>query len=85
VSVLAGHDDDVAATRALELGAEDYLLKDEVTPHSLARSIENVADKFDIRRQLDMERAVAAERKEHLDLLRAELDRAVEELSRRSM
>src|SRR6476660_3074977 len=44
VSVLTGHDDDAAAARALELGAEDYLLKEEVTTHALTRSIENVIE-----------------------------------------
>ena len=51
VTMLTGHGNDAAAAYALELGAEDYLLKDEVTAHALVRSIENVIEKFDIRRE----------------------------------
>ena len=81
VSVLTGHDDDASAARMLELGAEDYLLKDEITPHALARSIENVADKFEIRQQLEAQRAALDLRNERLESMRAELEARLAELT----
>ena len=81
VSVLTGHDDDAAAARALELGAEDYLLKDEVTTHALTRSIENVIERFEIRRQLESQRAAVDLRNERLESMRAELEARLAELS----
>jgi signal transduction histidine kinase len=81
VSVLTGHDDDEAAARVIELGAEDYLLKDEVTMHGLVRSIENVVERFEIRRQLDAQRAAVDLRNERLESMRIELETHLEELS----
>jgi adenylate cyclase len=81
VSVLTGHDDDDAAARMIELGAEDYLLKDEVTTHGLVRSIENVIERFEIRRQLETQRAAVDLRNERLETMRIELETHLEELS----
>ena len=81
VILLTGHDDDDMAALALELGAEDYLLKDEVTPHALVRSIENVLEKFEIRRQLDAQRVAVELRNERLEVMRAELEVRLEELT----
>src|ERR1041384_6356508 len=64
VSVLTGRDDDEVAARMLEAGAEEYLLKDGLAAHSLTRSIENVIEKSEIRRQLEAQRA-AAEMRSH--------------------
>ena len=80
VSMLTGIDDDDVAALALALGAEDYLLKDEVTPHALVRSIENVSEKFEIRRQLDFQRAEIDMRNERVEALRAELETRLEQL-----
>ena len=81
VSVLTGHDDDDAAARMIELGAEDYLLKDEVTTHGLVRSIENCIERFEIRRQLEAQRAAVDLRNERLESMRIELETHLEELS----
>ncbi|HEY0995594.1 MAG TPA: response regulator [Gemmatimonadaceae bacterium] len=80
VSMLTGHDDDAAAARALELGAEDFLLKDALTPHALGRSIENVKEKFEIRQQLEGQRAAVELRNQRLEGLRAELEERLAEL-----
>ena len=81
VGMLTGYDDDDAAVLALALGAEDYLLKDEVTPHALVRSIENVIEKFEIRRQLAEQRAEVEERNERLETMRVELEARLDELT----
>jgi signal transduction histidine kinase len=81
VSVLTGNDDDEAAARMLEAGAEDYLLKDGLTAHSLMRSIENVIEKFEIRRQLQAQKAAVELRNRRLELTRDELQLKVSELA----
>ena len=74
ITMLTGHGNDAAAAYALELGAEDYLLKDEVTAHGLARSIENVIEKFEIRRELEGQRAAIELRNERLEAMHAEAE-----------
>jgi len=81
VCMITGHEDDDAAAEALELGAEDYLLKDAVTPYALVRAIENVVEKFGIRRQLEMQRAALDLRNERLEAMREELEARLTELS----
>jgi signal transduction histidine kinase len=81
VCMITGHEDDEAASAALALGAEDYLLKDAVTPFALQRAIENVVEKFGIRRQLEVQRAALDVRNQRLETLRAELEARLAELS----
>ena len=81
VTVLTGRDDDEVAARMLEAGAEDYLLKDGLTAHALTRSIENVIEKSEIRRQLEAQRAAAELRSHRLELTRDELHLKVNELA----
>jgi signal transduction histidine kinase len=81
VTVLTGRDDDELAARMLEAGAEDYLLKDGLTAHALTRSIENVIEKSEIRRQLEAQRAAAELRSHRLELTRDELRVKVNELA----
>jgi signal transduction histidine kinase len=81
VSVLTGRDDDALAARAIEAGAEDYLLKDGLTAQALARSIENVVERFEIRRQLEAQRAAVELRNQRLELARDELQLKVAELA----
>ena len=81
VSVLTGRDDDALAARAIEAGAEDYLLKDGLTARALARSIENVIERFEIRRQLEAQRAAVELRNQRLELARDELQVKVVELA----
>jgi signal transduction histidine kinase len=81
VTLLTGHEDDTQAAAAIALGAEDYLLKDSITPHSLMRSIENVVDKFEIREQLELQRATMVLRNASLETMHAELEDRLTELS----
>jgi signal transduction histidine kinase len=81
VTVLTGRDDDELAARMLEAGAEDYLLKDGLTAHALTRSIENVIEKSEIRRQVEAQRAAAELRSHRLELTRDELRVKVNELA----
>jgi signal transduction histidine kinase len=81
VSVLTGRDDDLLAAQAIEAGAEDYLLKDGLTAQALARSIENVVERFEIRRQLEGQRAAVELRNQRLELARDELQVKVAELA----
>ena len=81
VCVLTGVDDDDTAAKVLELGAEDYLLKDEVTPHALVRAIENVIERFAIRRQVETQRAALDLRNVKLEAMRMELESRLIELS----
>ena len=81
VCMITGHEDDEVASAALALGAEDYLLKDAVTPFALQRAIENVVEKFQIRRQLEAQRAALDVRNQRLETLRAELEARLAELS----
>jgi signal transduction histidine kinase len=81
VTMLTGHENDAAAAYALELGAEDYLLKDEITPHALVRSIENVIEKFEIRRELEQQRAAIELRNDRLESMRDEAETRLAELA----
>ena len=81
VTMLTGHGNDAAAAYALELGAEDYLLKDEVTSHALVRSIENVIEKFEIRRELERERTAIELRNDRLEAMRAEAESRLADLA----
>ena len=81
VTMLTGHGNDAAAAYALELGAEDYLLKDEVTAHALVRSIENVIEKFEIRRELESQRAAIELRNDRLESMRAEVEARLADLA----
>jgi signal transduction histidine kinase len=81
VTMLTGHDSEPAAAWALELGAEDYLLKDEITANGLVRSIENVIEKFDIRRELDEQRAAIELRNDRLESMHSEAEARLNDLA----
>jgi signal transduction histidine kinase len=81
VTMLTGHESEPGAAYALELGAEDYLLKDEVTAHGLVRSIENVIEKFDIRRELEEQRAAIELRNDRLESMHGEAESRLNELA----
>ena len=80
-AMLTGGDDDRIAIEALSAGAEDFLLKDSLTAKGLARSIENVIEKADIRLQLERERAAAELRNQRLENLHTELQVRLDELA----
>jgi sigma-B regulation protein RsbU (phosphoserine phosphatase) len=71
VVVLTGTDDVRLAEEVLELGAQDYLLKEEAGPRTLARAIRNAILRF----RSERERLALA------DTLAAEYDRMADELS----
>jgi CheY-like chemotaxis protein len=59
VVVLTGRDEDVLALAALEAGAQDYLLKDGLTPTVLARSVRYAMSRMRGERDLASSRAWA--------------------------
>lgn len=73
VVILTGHEDESTALRAMRHGAQDYLIKDQLSPSSLARAM-----RFAIERSRAMNagggdvHALAADLRRHLDVLRAE-------------
>lgn len=81
VAVLTSHDDDRSAADALANGAEDFLRKDSIEPHTLMRAIENAIERHRIRRELEEQRAVVEARNRNLELLRDELQAKVAELA----
>lgn len=52
IIMLTGQKKIELAVEALKLGAEDYLVKDEITEEALCRSIQNATEKNNLRRQL---------------------------------
>ena len=81
VAMLTGRDDDDLAIAALEMGAQDYLVKDGVSSHSLTRAIENAVEKCRIRRELEEQRAAIELRNHKLEVLRDELQTKLVELA----
>ena len=81
VALLTGRDDDDLAIATLELGAQDYLVKDGISAHGLMRAIENAIEKFRIRRQLEEQRAAIELKNHKLEVLRDELQMKLVELA----
>jgi len=73
VVMLTGSDAGQAATRAIEGGVDDYLLKDEVTPGGIDRAIQNALVRRQIARRVER---LAQRQRELLDLT-ARLSRLV--------
>ena len=81
VAMLTGRDDDDLAIGALEMGAQDYLVKDGISAHGLTRAIENAVEKYRIRRELEEQRAAIELRNHKLEVLRDELQTKLVELA----
>jgi signal transduction histidine kinase len=81
VAMLTGRDDDDLAIATLEMGAQDYLVKDGISAHSLTRAIENAVEKYRIRRELEEQRAAIELRNHKLEVLRDELQMKLVELA----
>ena len=81
VALLTGRDDDDLAVATLDLGAQDYLVKDGISSHGLTRAIENAIEKFRIRRQLEEQRAAIELKNHKLEALRDELQMKLVELA----
>lgn len=71
IVVMTGLDAPQAAEHAIELGAQDFMVKDEMDSRSLARTLQNAIYRF----RSERERMTLA------DMLAAEYDRMAEELS----
>lgn len=56
VVMLAGMDDDAIAMKAMKKGAQDYLVKDEITAGSLYRSIHQAVERTRMLRTLERQR-----------------------------
>lgn len=81
VAMLTGRDDDDLAVATLEMGAQDYLVKDGISAHGLTRAIENAVEKCRIRRELEEQRAAIELRNHKLEVLRDELQMKLVELA----
>jgi signal transduction histidine kinase len=81
VAMLTGRDDDDLAIATLEMGAQDYLVKDGLSSHGLTRAIENAVEKCRIRRELEEQRAAIELRNHKLEVLRDELQTKLVELA----
>lgn len=72
VIVLTGHGVRTdLARRALERGAQDYIVKGTTTPEGLVRAIENAVEKFSIQRALAEQRIAAEIRNRQLETFAA--------------
>jgi signal transduction histidine kinase len=81
VAMVTARDDDATAAEVLARGAQDYLVKDALTSHALARAVENTIERFRILRELDEQRAAVELRNHKLEMLRDELQAKVEDLA----
>jgi signal transduction histidine kinase len=81
IAMLTGRDSDDVATRALEEGAQDYLVKDGLTRTGLIRSVENAIEKFRIQHELIESRTAIEMRNHKLEVLRDQLQEKIEELA----
>jgi signal transduction histidine kinase len=81
VALVTARDDDATAARVLARGAQDYLVKEALTSHALARAVENTIEKFRILRELDEQRAAVELRNHKLEVMRDELQAKVEDLA----
>ena len=81
VVMMSGTEEDAAAGDALKRGAQDWLIREGLTPLGLARSIENAIEKFMITSELVKSRAALAQRNAKLEDLRVSLQEKVAELA----
>jgi sigma-B regulation protein RsbU (phosphoserine phosphatase) len=71
IVIMTGQDDPQAAELAIDMGAQDFLVKDEIDSRSLARTLQNAIHRF----RSEEERLALA------DTLAAEYDRMAEDLA----
>lgn len=65
VVMMTGHGDESIAVRAMKLGAQDYLPKHKFSPELLVSTVRNAIENARLRRQLQSERIVAEQEREH--------------------
>lgn len=70
VVMISRYEDDKLAERCIELGAQDFLLKDEVTPGRLCRAIINARQRFSMAKALRHSHEKLRELAEHDSLTR---------------
>ncbi|MBT1444156.1 GGDEF domain-containing response regulator [Shewanella sp. JM162201] len=70
VVMISRYEDEKLAERCIELGAQDFLLKDEVTPGRLCRAIINARQRFSMARALRQSHEKLKELAEHDSLTR---------------
>jgi signal transduction histidine kinase len=75
VVVLTGQGSESVAVDAMKTGAQDYLLKHDITPPNLQRAVENAIDKVELLRRVER-------RTEELSAANAELQRQIEQRTR---
>ena len=56
VVVLTGHQSEEMALKAIQRGAQDYLLKKEITPYTLSRSIVSAIERIRVSKELEQVR-----------------------------
>ena len=81
VVMMSGTEEDSQAGEALKRGAQDWLIREGLTPAALARSIENAIDKFGITSELVRSRAALVQRNAKLEELRGQLQEKISELA----
>ena len=86
IIMLTGHGNEEIAVQAMKSGAQDYLVKDRVTPENLCRAVATVIEKFDLLRNLEKQQEqqrliseTALRIRQSLDLSEV-LDRTVKEV-----
>jgi PAS domain S-box-containing protein len=68
VVIVTGSGDDTTGQKAVSLGAQDYLIKEEVTEESLSRSIEFAATRFRLEQRLRASEARYRQLADHMRL-----------------
>ncbi|HEX6590356.1 MAG TPA: response regulator [Longimicrobiales bacterium] len=81
VVMMSTSEEDVSAGAALKRGAQDWLIREGLTPAALARAIENAIEKFAISSELIRSRAALEQRNLKLEELRAQLQEKITELA----
>lgn len=56
VVMITGHNDVNLAVQAMQVGAHDYLLKNQITPETIQRAINNAIEKAQLERKLEQQR-----------------------------
>jgi signal transduction histidine kinase len=75
VVMLTGQGDETVAVEAMKWGAQDYLVKHNLTPDSLQQAIQNAVEVCHLRRTIEEQRRELERSKENLERSNRELER----------
>ncbi len=75
VVMLTGQGDETVAVEAMKWGAQDYLVKHNLTPDSLQQAIQNAVEVCQLRRTIEEQRRELERSKENLERSNRELER----------